>query len=617
MIMKNTVKKYFYIFAILTVCLIFSCIFVACNKEVGKTEQGEQPEIIPDGVILATDNGVKANDLSCAKENTAALNALIASVDDNSTIYLPRGNYYFDKENEFSSQIILAKEKNGLTLQGDGAVIINSAYNGEIKDDYSASNTLKVEDCKSFKVKGLNFDYYRYTQIVGDILEDSTPSMLYIKVDERFLRDGDKPAITGKEYVGAVGVVDETGAEVAESYDGDILHIKYAIDDDGIMTVSNIVLLEKLKGLDGCKKAILRFSMANYSAPVFQCFNNDGFTFENISSYSSPSSTMYIAANNKDFSFDNFNVATKENSPEIWASNVDVIHINGLRGQLTIKNSLFKGLGDDALNIHSRAGTDFNIDKESKILTLSSSAEDNFALVGDTIEFFNLDFVSQGSATVIAKDGKDLTLDNIPENVDNSSVIQNKSYCADTYLENVTVDCGRARAFLFQTDNVTVKNCVVKNMGLAAIIISPDINEPMAWFEVGPSKNVTIENCTFENVCARNNEACFGAIVAKCDHDGSGISHKVDGDTIYFPSGVHKSIKIKNNTFDKIGASAVFICATDYVEVIDNTIKNGYANVNSSKGNYYKHSLCFVNCNEVYNGGNGILDDDYYEERVH
>ncbi|MCQ2603364.1 MAG: hypothetical protein MJ193_05495, partial [Clostridia bacterium] len=86
---------------------------------------------------------------------------------------------------------------------------------------------------------------------------------------------------------------------------------------------------------------------------------------------------------------------------------------------------------------------------------------------------------------------------------------------------------------------------------------------------------------------------------------------------IYFPSGVHKSIKIKNNTFDNIGASAVFICATDLVEVLHNTIKNGYANVNSSKGNYYKHALCFVNCNEVYNGGNGILDDDYYEERVH
>ncbi len=78
---------------------------------------------------------------------------------------------------------------------------------------------------------------------------------------------------------------------------------------------------------------------------------------------------------------------------------------------------------------------------------------------------------------------------------------------------------------------------------------------------MGPAENVTISNCHIENVCLRNADANYGAIMVKASHDGDGSQY----------SSIHKNIAFKNNSFENTSyRPAIYVSATDGVTVIGN-----------------------------------------------
>lgn len=80
---------------------------------------------------------------------------------------------------------------------------------------------------------------------------------------------------------------------------------------------------------------------------------------------SCPSATVYAPCENENIFLENFNIVS-DNEKRLFASNEDGIHIKGLRGNFILKNSNFVGMGDDIVNIHSKAAKIVNI-TENKI----------------------------------------------------------------------------------------------------------------------------------------------------------------------------------------------------------------------------------------------------------
>jgi len=167
-------------------------------------------------------------------------------------------------------------------------------------------------------------------------------------------------------------------------------------------------------------------------------------------------------------------------------------------------------------------------------------------------------------------------------------VVGNDEYLAKITVTGTTVRNTRARALLFQTNNVTVKDCYFFGMSASAILLAPDIR---VWHEVGPCENVLIENCIFDKCAMSKNDvqhAVQGAVMVRCSHDAHGID---------YPAGVHKNIVIKNNKFVDIPASCVCVCGTDGITVTDNLFLNcsGEGGLNGMK----KYDVFIKNCKNI------------------
>jgi len=525
---------------LLSTVIFFVPIFSGCANNVGTvTEKGTE-------LFNVLENGVVANSLESAKENTKALNKLISSCSKNSEIYFPEGKYYL----ESVSSCIKINNKRDLHIYGDNAVIINTSFDPTVEINslnYSDSMTVELNNCENILIEGLIFDYYRYTQVCGKIVEANS---IYtsIELDPRFLDGTDKPAITGKEIASAIAVLDEKGAAIEDYYaDG-----SFPCYLDG-----NKFVIYKTFGKVG-QDAVVRFCLS--TAPEFYSQETKNLTFNNVKSYSSPAAAFLMSGEgNSDFSFNNVTVAPPENAPWRWGANADGIFLNSMGGKANITNCTFIGMGDDALNVHSTAAKVKSVDNNK--ITLNYCYNDTpinktWVNEGDSLIFYKSDFSICAKAKVTKRSSNTVTLEITEGTVSVGDFVENASLSPEVNVENVTVNGGRARAFLIQTDNVKIKNCNLSNLGLAAIIISPDINK---WYEMGPSQNVEISGCTFTHLCAMGGSNCKGVIFSASSHDGDNTFEKI-----------HKNIVITDNTFVDINVPVVNLTSVDGATVKNN-----------------------------------------------
>ena len=75
----------------------------------------------------------------------------------------------------------------------------------------------------------------------------------------------------------------------------------------------------------------------------------------------------------------------------------------------------------------------------------------------------------------------------------------------------------RPRAFLLQCPVVSVTDCEVRDTALSAILIAPDVGQ---WYEMGPTREVLIENCRFEGCGTRDH----AAIAVRACHDSASLA---------------------------------------------------------------------------------------------
>jgi parallel beta-helix repeat protein len=263
-------------------------------------------------------------------------------------------------------------------------------------------------------------------------------------------------------------------------------------------------------------------------------------------------------------------------------------------------------MGDDAINIHSAYGKVTRLEDRTLLAARIRRGEEvalsaRYVQQGDTIEFYDgRTMVPKGTATVVQRQGQRLRLDGMPTNVAVGDLFNNISMTPKVRISDVEVHRNRARGFLLQSQDVIVEDCkIIRPTGIA-LFVTMDVNY---WFESGQAKNVIMRNNTI--VGANKHLVREGAITVKCGHDSGGTD---------YPAGVHRNIKIFNNTIRDTLNSGIYVCSTEGVEIRGNKIEQASQEPSLPNGH---HAIYLKNCmngivkdNTVVSSGQAVGEDN-------
>ncbi len=514
--------------------LTFSITFFSCKKE----EHGQ---------LKAEQNGIVAGDIESAKNNAKILNSLIKKSKkyQNCEIIFENKTYYFD-----TSSGIKIDGVNNLSFIGNNTTFINTSYDNSDFKNFLDSSFFIFSKSDNIKIENINFDYLDYTSINGKVVFSAFGTTL-IEISEDLAK-----YIDGNEKVCAIN-------EVKNSQ---IIQDVY-LDTPSSVTFykeKRTIQIDKLPTqFDEGNTLILRFGLGQQLSP-FYISSTDNLTLKNVTVYSSPSATVFCTDSSSNFTFDNFNITPK--SGMLYSSNVDGIHLKNFTGEVVLKNCSFKGMGDDSLNVNSRAAVVTKINGSK--LTIKSGYEQEslppkWACEDDILNVYTADWEKIATLKVVKTSLNTITVSGDTSKIKEGVFVENTRFLPKITIENTNVEFTRARAFLIRSKDVTVENCTVKNTRLSAIIVAADIKK---WYEMSPTQNLTISNCIFEN-CNTSK------------HD-SVISIKYADDTNEtYENTIHENIIINNNVFKNLDSVAIHARGVDGITIKDNEIKDFDKNV--------------------------------------
>ncbi len=530
--------------------------------------------------------------------NSEALSKLINEVPDGSTIFFPAGVYYTD-------QLIRVNGKKKLTIEGEDATLMT--HFGPCGDPKENNNMFAFNGCDDLVIRDFIMTTDNPIGWSGVVIAVNNDEHYYdVRIYSQF-------PVTGLEHPVALNSCDADGTpdyvfnggswldEKKVMVDGEektrLRSMNYDVIGDHIVRFY-VEPNHNLKVLKVGEQMVYRFIVYGNTHLGFS--NCNRVLLKNIENYRCSSMGTVISPRCSDFTFDHYNIQVKPGSQELYAANADGIHILGLTGTLRFKHCKFDGLGDDVLNIHGTAGeiTAINEDGSMKLEHRHRSGfsplQQNWAIPGDVVQVYDSKtFAHKGTFTVGSYQDGVTTITASTGTFEVGDALANKVYYAATKITDCVIKNTRARALLLQTHNITVEDCYFFGLSLPGVLLSPDIRY---WYEVGPTSHTLIKNNVFEKcaiIKARQNR---GAISVLCAHD-------IDPNDLN-KAGVHEDMKIIGNTFRNTGNSAIYVSATDGVEVRDNLFENCCSNRYNPRAYDVRHDIVTHNCSNIVISGN-------------
>lgn len=239
----------------------------------------------------------------------------------------------------------------------------------------------------------------------------------------------------------------------------------------------------------------------------------------------------------ENLTFDSVAIAPDSASGRTTAAWADCLHMSGCKGKILVKDCIFKGSHDDAINIH---GTYLQVveklsDKQLKVRFMHKQTYGFLALnPGDEIEFVDSEsYASHGmnkvkEATMINPWEILITLEkSAPSQLELEDVIENITWTPEVEIRGCHVSWVPTHGFLISTrKQVLVEENVFLATHMSAILVGIDANN---WFESGFVQDMTIRKNKFIR-CAEP--------VIRINPQNSKANHSV-----------HKNIHIENNEF--------------------------------------------------------------------
>ena len=300
---------------------------------------------------------------------------------------------------------------------------------------------------------------------------------------------------------------------------------------------------------------------------VFLLSDCEDMVFRDITVERSASFVVRIRTRSRNATFERFVVRAPAGAREILAGNADGIHVEGLSGELVLKDCHFRGLGDDALNVHALAGFVKAYDPATGALDIRRRSRrtgeglhaDSWARTGDEIVVYDpKTFLEKGRFVLDGHRKGRGRVTNLTGTLAVDDVLANRAFYPKVTVSGCTFENSRARGILLQSQDMLIENSRFAGHLLAGLLIAPDIR---TWNEVGPAKNVEIRNNEFTRCGTLPTTANLGALVIKASHDV--------GSTEY-PAGVHENISIHGNDFHDNGTRGIYVSAVKGLDIRDN-----------------------------------------------
>jgi len=265
-----------------------------------------------------------------------------------------------------------------------------------------------------------------------------------------------------------------------------------------------------------------------------------------------------------------------------WMSaTADAMHFGGCRGLITVEDSEFAGMGDDAINIHGMYGMvtkrldDHTVEAGRARMNPYYDTERitwDEPRPGDTLEYSGgkEPLLPQGQLTVVGvhQDVKAnrviLTFkEALPPGIGEGSVLTDISTSPAVRIRKCYVHGNRARGMLIQTRDVVIEDCLFEDITSHGIQLCTDACD---WWESLGVRDVTVKGCVFRRNCF-----WWGGAALHISSDIPGGQSA---------PGVHQGIRIIDNTFeDNAGGTAIHIGSSEDVELSGNKISHPKATV--------------------------------------
>jgi len=449
------------------------------------------------------------------------LSTIFSNVKDNETIVLEKNKIYDVRQDDsflltgyYCSNTakkdenpdgtrytaIYLKEKNNITIDGNGAVIL---VHGKM-------TPALLDHCENVTIKNLTIDYACPTMSEFKVLK-SENGVCDIKINDDCLY-----RIDGNELFW-IGENDKNGKPYWEdSYHGNKRHIK-VFDPETFETRDfrradlNFTKIEELGD------NILRVHFKNPEI----CFK-EGTTIQTRNIIRDQVGSFFERCKNLEFinlrvkfmhglgmvsqfcenvSFINCDLTPAEH--RTVASTADFFQFSGCRGQLKVQNCKAYGAHDDYINVH---GTHLRIIKKSKkensiVVRFMHPESWGFQAfsIGDELEFIKWDtlkpFYSVKVKSFTRLNDTDIKLfvdGELPQIEKGKDVVENASWTPDLLVQNCSFGQTAGRGILCTTrGKVVIENNTFFKLWGPALLIEDDCN---FWFESGYTKEIIFRN---------------------------------------------------------------------------------------------------------------------------
>lgn len=533
---------------------------------------------------------------------THGISEMLKSAGNGSEIIFEPGTYRFDISNTLKRRYSISNTSQA--PQHSIAVLLEGMQ--DIVLDFDNSELLysgwqipiAVDNCKNIAIKNAKIDWAIPTSAEGQVISADEKSIL-LRIDNslypHYVKDG-KLIFVGDSWENEYWAAMEYGSADLHVREGSADKIWggsfVAIDENTVEMRGNF----SVPPLSGNYLA-LRHGQRTH-AGVF-CQDSENIEVENIELFSS-CGIGFMFQFSKNVTVNNISVVPNtERGRKIVSAHDDAIQCSNCGGIVKITGCRFRGMFDDALNIH---GTSVLIREitgrkiKCEFIERDSKAFKSYAKAGDVILFserVTLNAIAEctvKSYRLINDVEFEIEFNSdIPENVRVEDAIENLTNTPEVIFENNFVGSSRARGILITTPKKTViKNNVFDTSG-CAILLSGDAN---GWFESGACKDVLICDNYFTGHCMSSlYQFCEGIISIYP------VIPEPEKST-----GYHENITVTRNCFEIAQQPVLYATCVNNISFTENMIIQ--ARQYSEK---YEKCTQFEHCSEI-----NVFDNRYF-----
>jgi polygalacturonase len=263
----------------------------------------------------------------------------------------------------------------------------------------------------------------------------------------------------------------------------------------------------------------------------------------------------------ENLTFDGVRIAPDPASGRTTAAWADCVQASGCRGKVTVKNCVFSGAHDDAINVHGTYLRVVETNGERRELKVRFVHKQTFGfnafLPGDEVEFVRWDSLATYACNHVVKaemvDPKTMVLvleSPLPSDIRENDVLENVTWTPEVEIRGCEVRHIPTRGFLITTRReVLIEDNDFRATQMAAVLVGADAG---SWFESGSVRDMLIRGNRFH-------------------HCGEPVIH-IDPHKSAANPEVHRNIRIEGNTFHLRGSTAVGAKSTSGLSITGNRI---------------------------------------------